>query len=486
MKKKIDLEAEAKKSIKKNAEGGNFSVDGFMAFDGKSDKVDIQSIVKNQFQERRLMVSNGDNVITFDNCDSRVPNGPDFLFFSQTAGIGLNETVARYFGDNFFIGWNACALLSQASPLMSRSCSIPGEDAVAVGWEIEKVLGDKLSKLEAKKLVKDSIELDICESLRKLDFNKRVFGAGIAIPCFEEEDIDMSVPLMDYMSLKGKHFIGWSIVDPYWLTPVLDERSSLDPSYKDYFKPTWWRIQYHGSGSPRDIHKSWFIQVNNTVVPDIYKPTYYYGGVPLTQLVYRRLYSATKVANEAQMLAMSKRLLVMEANMAKMATRPEYAKQVMENLKYNRDNWGILPVPKDTKVQQVDTYLTEFNQLIMTQFQLFCSEVQIPATKLLKVMPTGFQSTGDYEMKDYWSNERNIQNNEFRPILERTYRIMSATKGLDNQFEIAFGEFDIASKTEASRINLDNAKAEKQQADARAAELLAKAKLDKKSIVDEV
>ena len=224
----------------------------------------------------------------------------------------------------------------------------------------------------------------------------------------------------------------------------------------------------------------------NTVVPDILKPTYYYGGVPLTQMAYERLYAADKVANEAQMLAMSKRLLVMEANVQKMAARPEFARNVMENLKWNRDNWGVLPVPKDTKVQQLDSYITEFNQLITTQYQLFCAIVQIPAPKLMMTPLTGFASTGTYEWKVYAQSIMQIQKNEFRPFLEKHFQILTATMGSAKKYDIEFGKIDVPTLMEEATIEYNKARAYMNVKKADETMLLAKAARDKKSLADEV
>lgn len=48
----------------------------------------------------------------------------------------------------------------------------------------------------------------------------------------------------------------------------------------------------------------------------------------------------------------------------------------------------------------------------------------MPATKLLKVTPTGSQSTGEYEWKDYAQALLDIRNNVYTPFLERHYELL--------------------------------------------------------------
>ena len=44
------------------------------------------------------------------------------------------------------------------------------------------------------------------------------------------------------------------------------------------------------------------------------KPAYLYGGLPVPQLISERVYAAERTANEAPMLAMTKRLTVLKCD----------------------------------------------------------------------------------------------------------------------------------------------------------------------------
>lgn len=385
----------------------------------------------------------------------------------------VDDKVFRYFGDeNCWLGWMSCATIAQ-HPLVSRCCSIPGEDAIAVGYKIqpedEDVDGN--GKIDDKderflnKLVREAKRMGLNEVCRRLDANKRVFGIGICVPCFEaDSDVDrkyiwkMLESPMNLDALKNKRirYVGMKVVDPYWMTPVFDEESGFNPASKDFYSPTWWQI---GTTEKR-IHKSWCIQCVNTIVSDILKPTYYYGGIPLPQMLMKRIYSADKVADEAQLLAMSKRLLVVDANVNKLVANPQEAAKVMDALKFARDNWGVFFKNPNTNVQQVDTYITEFNQLIMTQYQLVASLAQIPAPKLLKVMPTGFSDITELVAKDYAQSLVNIQEYEYAPLLELHFKIVLKMKySMERNFEVVFNPIDVPTLMEKADIVAKEAKA---------------------------
>lgn len=384
----------------------------------------------------------------------------------------INDKVFKFFADdNAWLGWMACATIAQ-HPLVSRLCSIPGEDAISVGYKLhpddmdangDGVVNDGDERYLAK-LIKKSRRMGLDEVCRKLDYNKRVFGIGICVPCFESTSDDgkefiwkmlESPRNLDALKRSDILYSGMKVVDPYWMTPQFDEESGFNPVSRDFYTPTWWQV----GSTRRRIHKSWCIQVVNTIVSDILKPTYYYGGMPLPQMVMKRIYSADCVANEAQMLAMSKRLLVVDANVNRLVANPKEAAKVMDALKYARDNWGVFFKNPNTNVQQVDTYITEFNQLIMTQYQLVASLGQIPAPKLLKVMPTGFSDITELVWKDYAQSLNNIQENEYRPLLEAHYEYyMAIVEKKRIELEVVFNPVDVPTLMEKAQIEQLEAK----------------------------
>ena len=401
----------------------------------------------------------------FDSCIH--PNETDMFDMYNTSlkpsCCNLQNKILNHYYENYaWLGWLTCATLAQ-HPLISRACSIPGEDAVAVGYKLSLIESEgptDVNSLRIKKLINESKKMGINQTLRKFDSNKRVFGIGICIPCFEamtEEankyiDKIMELPfnIDAFRKRRDIKYIGMKVVDPYWLTPQFDSKSAFDPSSRDFYMPTWWMV----GETQRKIHRSWTVSIVNTIVADILKPTYYYGGIPLPQMLMSRMYSADKVADEAQLLAMSKRLLVVDANVQKLVANPKEATKTMNALKYARDNWGVFFKNPNTNVQQVDTYITEFNQLIMTQYQLVASIAQIPAPKLLKVMPTGFSDVSELVWKDYAQQITSIQEDEFVPILDMHYMLhLAINHGKLEEFEITFNPVDVPTLMEKAKIS---------------------------------
>lgn len=351
-----------------------------------------------------------------------------------------------------FIGYQACALLKQ-NPFIDRACSIPAKDAIAPDYKIsylkkeDQELDDSTADIDELSLIKD-------ESYRKYHINavcaqqttnKKVFGYSIVVPIVD--GVDMEKPF-NIDGIKPGSYHGMKVVEPYWITPQLDYDGASNPASAHFYEPTWYAI------GGKKIHHTWVIKAVNSEVSDTLKPTYYFGGIPLTQQIYERVYAADKVANEAPMLALTKRLLIIDADIANMVANPEDVTPVLRALTELRDNYGVYAKNPEDQVQQIDTSLSDFDALIMTQYQLVASIAGMPATKLLKTTPKGFNATGEYEEHDYKQALLEIQENDYIPIINRHNDLYTKSKfGRVIPLDVKFNPIDTPSEKEVAEIS---------------------------------
>ena len=404
-------------------------------------------------------------------------NGPVPLGFREvppqlTSLSGIYGKVIKHFAArNFFLGDQINGWFLQ-NCFVYKACTIPGDDAVACGYKIVP-RGTKDKALIEKMMTKfQSEEFDLEETMRKFECYKRAFGGCVMIPCFEE-DVDMENPLVDYSQLAGKTFIGWSIIEPYYLNPEIESgsRELNDPTYKYYMCPTHWNIYGGTSGTlSKRIHRSWCFFRRNMFTANIYQPMYKYFGPSVPQMILERLYSAEVCANESSMLLRSKRAFVIEADVRKMAANPQYAEKFLKNCQGNADNWGVRLVPRNSNARQMDTYLTECMQLTTAQYGILCAEVDIPAPKFMMAQLTGFANSGNYEIKLYSANVKKIHTRDLVPLVSMTAKIEAATQGKNIDFTAEFGEIDIPTVVEESKILYEQARAAKFFAESNAIE----------------
>lgn len=376
---------------------------------------------------------------------------------------GASMEVIDRMGEEHFIGWNACAILRQKW-LIDRAISIPAQDAIAPGFKLAFAGASALDadndgtispaeqqqKEEFLKKCLDGIDkLNIRKVCRLAEECKKTFGYTLVVPVVE--GADRSKPF-NASGVRPGSYRGLCVIEPMWITPLFGE-GGYNPGSGSFYEPEYYVI----SGGEK-IHKSWCIKLINSHVSDILKPVYFFGGVPLTQQIFRRVYCAETVADEAPQLAMTKRLLSVEGEVVNAVANPELFQQHMSLFTECRDNYGVVMTERGSNLHQVDTSLTDFDQLIMTQYQLVASIAQMPVTKLLKVQVKGFDSAGTYEMDDYIMALVEIQNVDYSPIVKRHLECFTASEfGEVVNLDIRWNPIDTPTEKESAEIRLINA-----------------------------
>lgn len=362
----------------------------------------------------------------------------------------VNDIIYTHFATQGFIGFQACAILSQ-NWLINKACSLPAKDAVATPYELSYVTVDNsaVDKDFLAKIVDESNDLkgfNIKKTCETFIEKKRQFGQVLAFPIVE--GADYSKPF-NIDGIKENSYKGITVVDPVWYMPILDSEAISDPKSLRYMKPTYFQMP-----NGEKIHHSWCIFGINGEISDILKPTYFFGGYPIPQLIYERVYCAEKTANEAHMLAQSKRLLIADINVKSYMTNPSNTVKELTALTQFRDNWGVMTKRPGDSVQQIDTSLTDLDEVIMTQYQLAAAAAAIPATKLLETQPKGFNSTGEYEDDQYKLTLVGIQKTDCTPILDLHYALLSKSKyGIVRDYTVNFKEIDTPTELERAQIN---------------------------------
>lgn len=383
------------------------------------------------------------------------------LGFSQMRGLiteaGRNDDrIFRFYGKHSFIGWQLCAMISQ-NWLVANACSIPADDAVRPGWKniIKSVSGEDLDPAELTELTLKKYRL--AEKCRQHAKNSRVFGVSYALLCID--GIDYSQPF-NLDGVRPGSFKGISIIDPVWITPQWSAGALNNPASPDFYEPTYY--QTNGAGR---IHASHIIKLVHEEVPDLLKPSYYFGGLSLTQEIYERVYAAERTANEAPLLALTKRLLVVPTNLKALAAKPKIAWDLMKMLVFGRDNQGVYFTEEGEKnqVHQVDTSLSDFDAVIMSQYQLVAAIAHIPAHKLLKTDPKGLNNNGEYTIKDYNQELQSLQEKALRPLIERVNGVvlrsdLSQLKGV-KEVITEFNPIDMPTELEKAQVESQQAQA---------------------------
>jgi phage-related protein (TIGR01555 family) len=330
----------------------------------------------------------------------------------------LSEPLAMWYASQGFIGHQMAAVVAQHW-LVAKACGMPGRDAIRQGWDAVTVDGDALPPEAVKLLKRADRQMRLRWNLEQFIHMGRVFGVRVALFRVESEDPDYYEKPFNPDGVKQGTYRGITQVDPYWMAPMLNQEASSNPASPTFYEPTWWQI------NGKRYHRSHLVIFRNDDLPDVLKPSYQYGGVPLPQKILERVYAAERVANEAPQLAQTKRTTVWQTDMAAFAAKgADAVAKLMEWVGF-RDNYGVKLGDKDGDVfQQFDTSLADLDATIMTQYQLVAAIADVPATKLMGTSPKGFGASGEYEESSYREFLESLQTHDLTPLIERHYLLV--------------------------------------------------------------
>ena len=330
---------------------------------------------------------------------------------------GLPEVQMSWYAAQGFIGYQACAMLAQQW-LIDKACTIPGEDAVRNGYSITIDGGVEADAkfIEAFRVADErhNIRAELEEFVRF----SRIFGVRHALFLVDSADPNYYEYPFNPDAVTRGSYKGITQIDPIWITPELDAAAAADPVSRHFYEPTFWRV------NGKRYHRSHFVIVRNSEVPDILKPSYIYGGISVPQQIYERVYAAERCANEAPQLLLTKRSTIIHVDMEKVVANPAKFEEKISEWIYFRDNYGIKAVGKEEVIEQFDTALADLDETIMTEYQLVAAIAKVPATKLLGTTPKGFNATGEYDEASYHETLESIQSHKCSPVLKRHHLLL--------------------------------------------------------------
>ena len=375
-------------------------------------KAKRQSIIDNAFQ----LTPEDFQTIDFalDQVDNQQPGKSAFRIGRQI----IPDKLFAWYVSQSFIGYQACSFVAQHW-LVDRACSMKGRDAVRKGFKICFDDGIDVEPETIQKIERLNKKFELKKRLEQADKFKNVYGIYHILFRVESPDPEYYEKPFNPDGITPGSYKGMTGIDPYWISPFLSTESVYNPDSLDFYEPNYWYI------SGKKYHHSHFVILRGPEVSDILKPSYLYGGIPLTQRILERVYAAERTANEAPQLTMTKRLVIRYIdNLQKLLARPDKFEEAMEALAEFRDNYGIFVDSINNKVEQQDTSLSDLDAVIMNQYQIVAMIVAAPATKLLETSPKGFQSTGEFEIQNYHEELESIQENDLQPIVDKHHECL--------------------------------------------------------------
>jgi phage-related protein (TIGR01555 family) len=385
---------------------------------------------------------------------------PDLQYVKARNGLGLGgyipETQFAWYCGQGFIGYQQAALISQ-NWLVRKACAMPAKDASRNGYELSVNDGTEVDPEVLDYIREEDKKFEVLRNCVEFIDLGRTFGVRVAMFIVDSKDPEYYAKPFNPDGVKPGSYKGISQIDPYWVSPELGGEAAANPAAMDFYEPTWWRI------GGRRVHRTHLIIFRNGNLPDILKPAYLYGGIPVPQLIAERVYASERTANEAPMLAMTKRLTVMKCDITQAIANPEQFNAKMGFYTEVQNNFGVKIIGLDDTLEQHDTSLAELDAAIMTQYQLVAAASGVPATKLLGTSPKGFNATGEFEESSYHEELESIQQHDLSPLVNRHHLLLIRSHVVPKfggdvfHTEVAWKPVDSPTAAEQAEINFKKA-----------------------------
>lgn len=343
--------------------------------------------------------------------DDSSDGGPSLKTIPELSDAG--NALGLWYASQGFIGYQTAALIAQHW-LINKACTMPGRDAIRQGYDIVSVDGDELDPGALKLMRRTDRAMKLRWNLEQFIRMGRIFGIRIALFRIDSTDPDYYEKPFNLDGVTPGSYKGIVQIDPYWCAPQMDPNGTTAPDTMHFYEPAFWTIR------GKKYHRSHLVIFRHAEPPDLLKPAYRYGGVPVPQQIMERVYAAERTANEAPQLAMTKRTTVWQTDMDAFVAAGDKSLMKMAEWARWRDNYGIKVGDKEAdEFSQYDTSLADLDTVIMTQYQIVAAAANVPSTKLLGTAPKGFNATGEYEESSYHEELESIQAHDLTPLIER-------------------------------------------------------------------
>lgn len=208
-----------------------------------------------------------------------------------------------------------------------------------------------------------------------------------------------------------------TVVDPVNVFP--GDYDSVSPLSPHYFRPRWWWVM------GQRIHASRLIRLVANEVPVLLRPAYNFLGIPQAQILWDYVLHFQECRAAAARLLTKFSLTVFKTKMADILFSAGGTGQLDARIRFmtqNMNNDGVLAIDKDDEdVLKLETPLSGVTDIVRQSLEILAALNRTPAVKLLGISPSGFNATGESDIRNYYdyitSQQEKVLRNGIRTVL---------------------------------------------------------------------
>lgn len=304
-----------------------------------------------------------------------------------------------------FLGYGALQNLAQ-EPLI-RACVQTVADDLTRKW-IELVGGEESDAERVAKLDRLQNRYHLQKVFHDAAVMVGLYGGAFIFIDTGVAQNDLTYPLVineDGWELRQAKRLAFRVVDPVNVTPC--DYNCEDPLAADYMQPRhWWVLG-------QKVHHSRLLALVENEPPTLLKPSYNFLGIPRAQLLADYVAHFKEARNHVIDLAKKISLLVFKTDTDQVFATPDGARMFdikTSVLQRYRDNNSIAVCDKEREdIANVQTTIAGATDIVRQQLELVAAINRTPAVKILAISPSGFNATGESDLKNYYDHVRSQQ-----------------------------------------------------------------------------
>ena len=251
---------------------------------------------------------------------------------------------------------------------------------------------------------------------------------------------------------------GVRCIDPVNVSPGLVNYSQ--PLRADYYVPQSWYVL------GQEVHASRLLRVYANEPPLLARPSYNFLGIPQAQLLWDYCAHFQSNRDSSNRLLDKFSQMVMKTAMTDLITGGAADVSNLQArlalLSQNRSNDGIIAIDKDAEdMVKLETPLAGVTDIVRQSLEIIAALNRTPAVKLLGISPSGFNSTGESDIRNYYDHVASQQEKVLRPALARLLQVVqrSLFGEVDSKINFNFcplSEEDESAKETTRQIRINN------------------------------
>lgn len=293
-----------------------------------------------------------------------------------------------------FVGYGVLQQIAQQG--LIRACIQTVSDDLSRKWI--KIDGcDDPQKLEI--LENELKKLHIKDLFHKAVTTTGYMGGAFIFIDTGEDDLTLPLAINDLSAeLKEGSKVKFVVVDPVNVSPI--EYNCINPLRDDYMQPRMWQVL------GKRVHASRLLPFVENQPPMLLKPNYNFLGIPQAQILWDYVMHFNQTRASTARLLEKISLLVVQTDMDAVLSDEhgiELFDAKMEFLERYRNNDSVFVCDKESEgVMNVQTTIAGCTDVVRQSLELIACINRTPAVKLLGISPSGFNATGESDLKNYY------------------------------------------------------------------------------------